>query len=269
MKRIISIIVAVIALFSLSGCGGKDSGDKEMKTPKKYFTLSFDDGTTEDEKLIALLKKYNIPATFCVNTGLMNGEVSIEVAGEWRRMDFDYAKNKGIYDGFDVISHASTHKEFTNLGDSDIIKQVNDDAEKIKELTGVYPKGVAYPGGTAYYNDRVISVLLTETDIRFGRDTADTYDFYLPENFMAWKPTCSLLDNRLMAVAKKFAEAKANEDMLFYVWDHPWALSAYNAWDKTEEFLKYMSGREDIVYVTNSEFYELFKNDIPSKGLWD
>ena len=56
MKRIISIIVAVIALFSLSGCGGKDSSDKEMKTPKKYFSLSFDDGTTEDEKLIALLK---------------------------------------------------------------------------------------------------------------------------------------------------------------------------------------------------------------------
>lgn len=269
MKKLISIAVALVLAFSLIGCGGRNSADKEMKTPKKYFTLSFDDGTTEDEKLIALLKKYNIPATFCLNTGLMNGEVSIEVAGEWRRTDFDYAKNNRIYQGFDVISHAYAHKEFTNLGDSDIVYQVKTDAEKIKELTGESPVGVAYPGGTAYYDDRVISVLLYDTDIRFARDTDDTYGFGLPENFMAWKPTCSLLDNRLMSLAEKFTSADTQEDMLFYVWDHPWAISAYNAWDKTEKFLEYMSGREDIVYVTNSEFYRLFKDDIPSKGLWD
>ena len=37
------------------------------------------------------------------------------------------------------------------------------------------------PGGTAYYDDRTINVLLSETDIRFARDTDDTYGFALPE----------------------------------------------------------------------------------------
>ena len=106
--------------------------NREDKKPKKYFTLSFDDGTTEDEKLIVLLKKYNIPATFCVNTGLMNGEVSIEVAGSWRRMDFVYAKDNRVYEGFDVISHGYTHREFLNLGDELVKNQIVDDCAKIR-----------------------------------------------------------------------------------------------------------------------------------------
>lgn len=86
---------------------------------------------------------------------------------------------------------------------------------------------------------------------------------------MAWKPTCSLLDDRLMQTAKRFVEATATEDMLFYGWDHPWAITAYNAWNKVERFLKYISEQDDIVCVTNTRFYELYKNKIKSKGLWE
>ena len=71
MKKLISMILALVVSLSFFGCGG--GGGENVKTYKKYFTLSFDDGTTEHEKLIALLKKYDIPATFCLNTGLMNG----------------------------------------------------------------------------------------------------------------------------------------------------------------------------------------------------
>lgn len=261
------LIAAIICVFAAAGC--KKTSEKEMNKPKKYFTLSFDDGTYEDEKLIALLKKYNIPATFCINTGLMDGNDVIEVAGNWRRMDFDHAKDNSVYDGFDVISHAYTHKEFTFLSDDEITAQIENDSAKIAELTGKKPVGAAYPGGTAYYDDHVISVLLSSTDVRFARDTDDTYGFTLPNNFMAWKPTCSLLDDRLMQTAKRFVEATATEDMLFYGWDHPWAITAYNAWNKVERFLKYISEQDDIVCVTNTRFYELYKNKIKSKGLWE
>ena len=38
---------------------------------KKYFTLSYDDGTTQDLKLIEILKKYNVTCcTFNINTGI-------------------------------------------------------------------------------------------------------------------------------------------------------------------------------------------------------
>lgn len=239
--------------------------DGVNKEYKKYFTLSFDDGTYEDEKMIVLLKKYGIKASFCINTGLMDGNNVIEVAGKWRRMNFEYAKKNKVYDGFDVISHGFKHKELTFLGESEIISEIRQDAEKIAELTEKLPVGFAYPGGTAYYNGYITDIMLSSTDIRFARDTDDTFAFYLPENFMAWKPTCSLLDDKLFSLAERFINAEATEDMLFYGWDHPWAITAYNAWDKVESLFKMLKEAGDIIFISNTEFYELFKDKIPSE----
>lgn len=266
MKNLFLFFLLLAVSSQCFGCG-KKGDNKEMNTPKKYFTMSFDDGTYEDEKMISLLKKYNVSASFCINTGLMDGNDVIEVMGKWRRMSLEYAKEKGVYDGFDVISHGYYHRDMILQSADDVISETNDDCAKIKELTGKKTVGFAYPGGTAHYDDSVIYALLDGTDVRFARDTDDTYGFSLPANFMAWKPTCSLLDNRLMQVAKEFVESEATEDMLFYVWDHPWAITANNKWEAVENFLKYVSGREDVVYVSNTEFYNLFKDKIPSKGV--
>ena len=45
---------------------------------KKIFTFSFDDGVTQDKRLIALLRKYGLKATFNLNSALLglNGEIS-------------------------------------------------------------------------------------------------------------------------------------------------------------------------------------------------
>lgn len=281
MKKFTAAIFAFLLLF-MSACAesgtpqsasdktsdsinSEKEDDGVNKEYKKYFTLSFDDGTYEDEKMIVLLKKYGIKASFCINTGLMDGNNVIEVAGKWRRMNFEYAGENKVYEGFDVISHGFKHKELTFLGESEIVSEIKQDAENIAKLTGKSPVGFAYPGGTAYYNGYITDVMLSSTDIRFARDTDDTFSFYLPENFMAWKPTCSLLDDKLFSLAERFINTEATEDMLFYGWDHPWAITAYNAWDKVERLFKMLSEHNDIVFVSNTEFYELFKNEIPSE----
>ncbi len=260
-------IVCLTVALSLCGCG-KSKETEEIKMPKKYFTMSFDDGTYEDEKMIELLRKYNISASFCINSGLTDGNDVIEVLGNWRRMSGNYMKENNVYDGFDVISHGYEHRELISLTDEEIVRQIKSDIDGIKELTGLQTVGFAYPGGTAYYNDLVIQTILEQTPVRYSRDTDDTYGFRLPNNFMAWKPTCSLLDDRLMELAEQFVEADCTEDMLFYAWDHPWAISGSYAWKKVENFFAFIADREDIVYVSNSEFYELFKDKIPSETVW-
>ena len=105
MKKLIAVALAILCLTVSAGCsvGNGNSGgvqnensstkaESVKKTYKKYFTLSFDDGTYEDEKMTALLKKYGVKASFCINAGLMDGNDVIEVAGNWKRMSFDYAK---------------------------------------------------------------------------------------------------------------------------------------------------------------------------------
>ena len=37
-----------------------------------------------------------------------------------------------------------------------------------------------------------------------------------------------------------------------------------NSYDRFEKFIKRMSEAEDVVFVTNTEFYNLFKDKIPS-----
>ena len=39
--------------------------------PRKYLVVSIDAGTTQDERVISLFKKYGIKATFNINTGIL------------------------------------------------------------------------------------------------------------------------------------------------------------------------------------------------------
>ncbi len=47
--------------------------------------------------------------------------------------------------------------------------------------------------------------------------------------------------------------SKPDTDRIFYIWGHAYEFDIYNNWDAMEEFLKYISGRDDIFYGTNTE----------------
>jgi type I restriction enzyme S subunit len=53
----------------------------------------------------------------------------------------------------------------------------------------------------------------------------------------------------------KLAEEFFNNETegIFYIWGHSYEFDIDNTWDKLEEFLQYVSGREGIVYATNKE----------------
>ena len=54
--------------------------------------------------------------------------------------------------------------------------------------------------------------------------------------------------------------------MLFYVWAHSYEFDVPGArsYGEFEEFIKAISSAEDVVLLTNAEFYQLFKDEIPS-----
>jgi hypothetical protein len=81
---------------------------------------------------------------------------------------------------------------------------------------------------------------------------------------MDWKPTSWASNPNLLNLAKQFIDAECKEDMLFYVWGHGYEFDAFDSWDTFEELIKMISEADDIVLVTNAEFYQLFKDEIPS-----
>lgn len=240
--------------------------------PHKYFTLSFDDGITQDLKIIEILNKYGVKcATFNINTGLYgaNWEWVGQALGDPTLTHQRFTKKElqsGIYNGFDVEVHTLNHPSLKNYDNtpSAIKREVAGDAANIAKITGIKPVGMAWPGGDTEYTDKTIEIILANTDIRFARATTATNGFKLPEYFMVWTPSCSISDHNCLDLAQQFLDAECNEDMLFYVWGHGYELDFYKSYDKFEQLVKMMAEADDVVLVTNAEFYQLFKDQIPS-----
>lgn len=295
--KLLSVILALTGLLALVSCGENNSpasdstlhgnttpssfpektpeptqSSTEDGKPKKYFTLSFDDGITQDLRVIEILKKYNLDCcTFNINTGLYGANWAWvgQTLGDpdLTHIRFTEAELKtGIYDGFDVAVHTLTHPSLKNYDSNpaEIIRQIEDDAKNIYSITGTMPVGMAWPGGDTEYTNKTIDIVYNNTSIRYARAVTPTYKFTLPKYFLKWQPTCSFSDASCMTLANKFINEDCTEDMLFYVWCHSYELDFNNSYDRFEKFIKRMSEAEDVVFVTNTEFYNLFKDKIPS-----
>ncbi len=247
----------------------------ETVTYKKYFTMSFDDGITQDSKIIEILKKYNMPCTFNINTGLygVRWDWVATAVGKPGLLHQRFTKaqiQSGIYDGFDVEVHTLNHPSLAKYTKSQIINEVGKDAQNIENLTGVKPVGMAYPGGTEDdTSDFVIRTILENTDVRFARmavNQSNPGKFALPEYWMKWYPSCSASNTAYFKslVKKLIRTTPTDHDLLLYAWGHGYEFDQLENWDKFEEVIKLISEADDIICVTNAEFYELFKDQIPS-----
>ena len=258
--------------------GGNSAGSEKGAKFSKYFTMSFDDGITQDARIMDILRRYNVPCTFNLNTGLFGANWTWvgEVLGKPGLSHQRFTKDEilsGVYDGFDCEVHTLCHPSLgCDYGqDKDrIIAEVGGDAKNIEELTGIAPVGMAYPGGREVDTSPfVIKTIVENTPVRFARLAVSQEDperFALPECFMRWYPSISIVDiARCKALAERFISAVPEDrDLLFYVWGHGYDLDSENLWDRFEELVSMLANAPDVKCVSNAEFYNLFKDRIPS-----
>ena len=222
----------------------------------KALTFSYDDGTLQDRRLAALFRKYGLKATFNLNSGAFDevqhgshGGFSVNFsrvhAGEVR----------DLYASFEVASHTLTHPILTDIPDEEIRRQVREDIAAISRLTKKPVTGFAYPCGA--YNEHVLD-LLQEMGIRYARTVEDHHTFALPENFLAWHPTCHDHDEAAMPLADTFVNSTDEELRLFYIWGHSFELDKddMDRWQAMEKLCAFLAEREDIWYATNGEICE-------------
>ncbi len=212
---------------------------------KKFIVFSFDDGTTQDIRLIALLKKYGFSATFNLNTGLFGESTDLSSLGiKAQHIRLTKAEiESGIYSGFETAVHTLCHPLLTSLSDDEVISQINGDAQNIFSLTGVHPKGMAYPGGGEdSFDDRIISLIKNKTSIKYARVGQTTGKFDFPKDPLRWKGTCTVSDGRLLALGREFLQKNQG---LFLIWGHSFELDIGNGWNRFEEFLRLMDSDKD------------------------
>lgn len=224
---------------------------------KKAITFSFDDGVTQDIRMIEILDKYGLKATFNLNSGKFGMNYPYEPNGKVvdRRL-VEPTQVKELYKNHEVAVHTVGHFNLTELPDSCVTWQVETDRRLLEELIGKEIRCMAYPCGGVNNDDRVANVLKRTSKIRFARTITSTYSFNLQENLLRFNPTIHFKDKKLVELAEKFLALEHDEPKVLYVWGHTYELDAEDGeWERFEKLCKIISGKNDIFYGTNGEVF--------------
>ena len=223
---------------------------------KKAITFSYDDGVTQDIRLIELLNKYGLKCTFNLNSELLSQKGMLIREGKRIAHYKIHAEDvKHIYEGHEVAVHTLTHPNLTQCDDKEIIRQVETDRLNLSGLVGYEVVGMAYPCGGVNNDDRVASIIKENTGVKYSRTITSNNCFDLQENLYRFNPTAYHLNfEEMMQSGREFIELKTEEPKVFYIWGHSYEMD-YGAdyWVKLENFFKLISNKEDIFYGTNKE----------------
>lgn len=222
----------------------------------KAVTFSYDDGVTQDKRLIELFDKYGLRATFNLNSALLGNPGEL-VRDEVR---ISHTKNnpediKEIYKNHEVAVHTLHHPRLPTLSDEEVIREVEEDRIRLSELVGYEVVGMAYPCGGVNNDDRVAEVIKNNTGVKYSRTITSSHSFDLQENLYRFNPTVYHHAEFDLAfdMAKEFIAMECDSPKIFYIWGHAYEFDIQNTWDKMEELCKLLSGHDDIFYGTNKE----------------
>lgn len=222
----------------------------------KAVTFSYDDGVTQDVRLIELLNKYNLKCTFNLNSERLGTGKIVKRRGKFvshykiRPVDV-----KLVYEGHEVAVHTLNHPNLINCYEPEIIRQVETDRLNLSELAGYEVVGMAYPSGLINSDDRVADVIRKHTGVKYARNITDAENFDLQGDLLQFRPSVYHLDfEKMMALGREFVELKPEKPQIFYIWGHSYEMDyGEDYWLRLEEFFKLISNRDDIFYGTNKE----------------
>lgn len=222
---------------------------------KKAFTISYDDNTTQDERLIELMKQYNIKGTFNIIPNWFAAEDAVFPEGE-TYINVTEKKALELYDNelIEVANHGFNHTKMTCTPKIQQMEDLVKCRQKLEQMYQQIITGFAYPYG--WYNEDLMQ-LLKEAGITYARTVHSTYEFSLPDNWLELHPTCHQADERLPELTEHFLKDSVEEQpYMYYVWGHTFEFDQQNNWHLIEDLFQSVSGRDEIWYATNGELYD-------------
>ena len=222
----------------------------------KALTLSYDDGSVHDKRLVEIMSKNGLKGTFNINSGLF-----ADKPGMWR-MTGEEAIALYTSTGNEAAVHGYKHLSLAEVDPAMAVSDVLSDRIALEKLLGRPVRGMAYANGS--FSDSVVEIL-KNCGIVYARTIDSTENFDIPNDWLRLSPTCHHADPGLMDLAKQFLEEEpdryfwSNTPRLFYLWGHSFEFAENNNWHIIEEFASYMGNRENVWYATNMEIYDYVK----------
>lgn len=224
----------------------------------KFLTFSYDDGVVQDRRLVELLDKYGLKATFNISSGWLGQTHHFLWKGEkFVHQKVDREEVSALYRNHEVAAHTLTHPKLPLLSDEEILFQVEQDRKALSSLVGYKVVGMAYPGATNNHDERTERIIRAHTGIRYCRTVDDSHSIAIPDNLYELRPSVHHLAPDVLQLCEHFVHLKADKPQLLYIWGHSYELDLEDKWEQLEELFKLLSGHDDIVYGTNKEVLAL------------
>lgn len=212
---------------------------------KRVVTLSFDDGSCNDERLVPLLNKLGLKATFH-----LNGNNYVNLSGE------EIKKYRELYKNHEISCHTFSHCWPSRMQPASLTYEILKDREVLERIAEYPVLGMSYPNGS--YNDEVANTMKS-CGIVYSRTTNDTHKFKFPDDFLMWHPTCHLRDAKdCIGRFNRLIDSKWTNPLL-YIWGHSHELCSEDDWIEFEETYKTIAENDKIWYATNIEIYDYIK----------
>ena len=229
-----------------------------MRFPKgraKALTLSYDDGTEQDIRLIRIMNQNGLKGTFNLNSGRFAPEGTVYPPEEFhRKLSVRQVKEVYTDSGHEVAVHGLTHPFLEKLPENMAMWELLKDRENLENTFQTIVRGMAYPFGT--YNDTVVECL-KKAGLVYGRTTISSHTFDIPSDWFRLQATCHHNDPELMPLVRKFIEEMpAREPWMFYLWGHSFEFETGDNWEVIEEFAAFAGGHEDVWYATNIQLHD-------------
>lgn len=206
------------------------------------LTMSYDDGRDFDIRLAEIFRKNGLAGTFHLNSARLDHPGFVKAS-----------ELKEIYAGHEISCHMVTHPFPTDNPDVSVLEEILEDRRVLEAACGYVVRGMSYPYGN--YDARVISLCRT-AGMEYSRTTQATNAFTLPQDFLAWHPTCHHRGGIMDKLNAFYTPDKYNRMRLFYVWGHSYEFNNDGNWELIEEFAKAAGHRPDTWYATNIQIVD-------------
>jgi len=236
-------------------------------------TTSWDDGSLADLKMLHLLNKYNLKATFYISQNSPLHENQIKKIAETQEI------------GAHTLNHVNLKQISLNQAQTEIIGS----KQWLEKITSQSIKMFCYPKGQ--YNSKILALIKkTEFDgartikpnqtriknkyempttcyvfppkkrkrggglpAKIHRFLIQLKDFYLYDVISLLKTGIFFGHKNWAKVAKKYFDLTLKSSGVYHLWGHTAEIEKHNLWPQIEDVFKHISNNKNIKYLTNSE----------------
>ena len=216
----------------------------------KAFTMSYDDGTLTDKRLIEIMVKNGIVGTFNLcsdrfKTGAFPNEEDI--------------KEVYLANGMEVAVHGERHCSLAAIDKAVALSDVLLCRRDLERVTGKIIKGMAYANGSI--NDDVIEMVRL-SGIEWARNSGSTESLTLPQNLLNFSATAHHNNGKLFDLVDKLLDEPisgyywSRGPRLMIVWGHSIEFNRNDNWERAEQLCEKVGGREDVWYATLGDIFD-------------